>query len=168
MKIISVISILIFKYLYTGCIDSDREVILFVDDDDKESKEIARTLARQFFTSVDKSIVKLLYYRNVHISMKFDFTYRFLEIRETHLLNNYEHDPECVYRTLARDLFKKLRFTKLETKSRFVMLVNSEESSIVANLTLFNLSQPEFAIYRVIKDSNSSIYKEGQFKFVIL
>ena len=137
-----------------------------MDDDDNESKEIARNLANQFFTSMDKSIVKLLYFSSLQPSMKFDLTYRLLEIHEERLRQNYEREITCTYKTLARDLLKKLQFSKLKTKQAFVVLENSEESSNVANLTLFNISQPAFSIYRVLKDFNSSLYKENQFKFV--
>jgi hypothetical protein len=46
------------------------------------------------------------------------------------------------------------------------MLENSDESSIVANLALSNLSEPAFSIYRVIKDFSLSLNKADRYKFV--
>ncbi|XP_060605195.1 low-density lipoprotein receptor-related protein 2-like, partial [Ruditapes philippinarum] len=46
------------------CTNSDKEVILFVEDTDSESKETAMHLAKQFFTSTEKSIVRLFYFKN--------------------------------------------------------------------------------------------------------
>ncbi|XP_060563625.1 vitellogenin receptor-like [Ruditapes philippinarum] len=44
------------------CGDSDREVILFVENDDSESREAATHLAKQFFTNNDNNTVRLFYF----------------------------------------------------------------------------------------------------------
>jgi hypothetical protein len=152
-----------FGFFISACTNSDKEVILFVEDTDSESKEAAVHLAKQFFTSTEKSIVRLFYFKNRHITIETDITYRLLEIREERV--NPERKTECKYKTLARDLFKKLQFSKSETRA-FIMLENSDESSIVANLALSNLSEPAFSIYRVIKDFSLSLKKADIYKFV--
>jgi hypothetical protein len=95
--------------------------------------------------------------------MEFNITYRLIRIREEHV--NQERGSKCKYKTMARDFLKNLRFSKAG-KRGIIVFENSNESSIVANLVLSNLSEPAFSIYRVIKDFNSSLYKHNVYKFV--
>ncbi|XP_060584590.1 G-protein coupled receptor GRL101-like isoform X3 [Ruditapes philippinarum] len=145
------------------CQDSDREVILFVEDGDPESGETAVHLAKQFFTNVKDSLVRLFFFRSLNISVDFDITFRLLEIREERV--NQLQKNECKYTTMARDFLKRLRFTKSE-KRGIIVLENSNESAVVSSLALSNLSQPEFLVYRVIKDFSSSLYEDDKYKFV--
>ncbi|XP_060587650.1 G-protein coupled receptor GRL101-like, partial [Ruditapes philippinarum] len=145
------------------CIDSEREVILFVEEDNSETRETAMHLAKQFITSTEKSIVKLFYFKSLPRPMDFNITYRLIRIREEHV--NQEWESKCKYKTMARDFLKNLQFSKAG-KRGIIVFENSNESSIVANLVLSNLSEPAFSIYRVIKDFNSSLYKHNVYKFV--
>ncbi|XP_060590814.1 G-protein coupled receptor GRL101-like [Ruditapes philippinarum] len=145
------------------CTNSDKEVILFVEDSDSESEETAMHLAKQFFTSTEKSIVRLFYFKRLHSSIETDITDSMLEIRKERV--NSECETECKYETLPADLLKNLQFSKSE-KRAIIMLENSDESSIVTELALSNLSEPVFSIYRVIKDFSLSLYKTERYKFV--
>jgi hypothetical protein len=49
--------------LISACGDSDREVILFVENDDSEISEAATHLAKQFFTRSGNNIVRLFILR---------------------------------------------------------------------------------------------------------
>ncbi|XP_060576074.1 uncharacterized protein LOC132733448 [Ruditapes philippinarum] len=145
------------------CTESNREVILFVEDGDPESSETAVHLAKQFFTNAKDSLVRLFYFRSLNISVAFDITYRLLEIREESV--NQLRKTECKYTTMARDFLKRLRFTKSE-KRGLIVLENSKESAVVSSLALSNLSQPEFSVYRVIKDFSSSLDEDDKYEFV--
>jgi hypothetical protein len=134
-----------------------------VEDSDSESEETAMHLAKQFFTSTEKSIVRLFYFKRLHSSIETDITDSMLEIRKERV--NSECETECKYETLPTDLLKNLQFSKSE-KRAIIMLENSDESSIVTELALSNLSEPAFSIYRVIKDFSLSLYKTERYKFV--
>jgi hypothetical protein len=86
-----------------------------------------------------------------------------LEIKEKHF-NQYQV-PECKYKTMARDLLKQLHFSK-PGKRAIIVLENSDESAIVSSLALSNLSEPEFSIFRVVKDFSSTLYKDNIYNFV--
>ncbi|XP_060579941.1 uncharacterized protein LOC132736752 [Ruditapes philippinarum] len=145
------------------CKHSDREVILFVEDGDPETAETAVHLAKQFFTNAKDSLVRLFYFKSLNIPVEFDITLRLLEIREERV--NQLRKTECKYRTMSRDFFKRLHFTKSERRG-VIVIENSNESAVVSSLALSNLSQPEFSIYRVVKDFSSSLYKNDKYKFV--
>jgi hypothetical protein len=98
--------------------------------------------------------------------MKFDIDYRLLEIN-IERVNREQKTKEtgCKFKTMARDILKTLKFSKPE-KRAIIVLENSIESSVVANLALSNISEPSFSIYRLIKHFSSSLYKENRYKYV--
>jgi hypothetical protein len=136
-----------------------------VEDGDPESGETAVHLAKQFFTNAKDSLVRLFFFKSLNISMEFDITYRLLEIREERVNQLQKQKTKCKYKIMARDFIKKLHFTESE-KRGIIVLENSNASADVSYLALSNLSQPEFSIYRVIKDFSSSLYKDDKYKFV--
>ncbi|XP_060604850.1 G-protein coupled receptor GRL101-like [Ruditapes philippinarum] len=149
-----------------SCIDSDREVIIFVEDGGSESREAAMHLAKQFFTNNENNIVKLFNFNILHRKMKFDIEYRLLEIKVERVTREQGiEETGCKFKTMARDFLKQLKFSELE-KRALIVLENSIESSVVASLVLSNISEPSFSIYRVIKDFSSSLYKDNRYKFV--
>ncbi|XP_060601496.1 G-protein coupled receptor GRL101-like isoform X2 [Ruditapes philippinarum] len=151
---------------HCACGDSDREVILFVEDEDSESRDAAMHLAKQFFTNSENNIVKLFNFNILHRKMKFDIEYRLLEIKVERVTREQGiEETGCKFKTMARDFLKQLKFSELE-KRALIVLENSIESSVVASLVLSNISEPSFSIYRVIKDFSSSLYKDNRYRFV--
>jgi hypothetical protein len=133
-----------------------------VEEENSESRETAMHLAKQFFTSTENSIVRLFHFKSLHKTFASDITYRLLNIREERV--NHGHGTTgCRYRTIARDFLKKLQFSKTKNQA-IIILENSNESSIISSLVLSNISETEFLIYRVIKDYNSSVYKDDKYK----
>ncbi|XP_060608438.1 uncharacterized protein LOC132760476 [Ruditapes philippinarum] len=130
------------------CGDSDREVILFVEDEGSESREAAMHLAEQFFTNSEKNIVKLFNFNILHRKMKFDIEYRLLEIKVERVTR--EHGIEetgCKFKTMARDFLKQLNFSELE-KRALIVLENSIESSVVASFPKATIVPPCVGKYR--------------------
>ncbi|XP_060589660.1 G-protein coupled receptor GRL101-like, partial [Ruditapes philippinarum] len=152
------------------CVDSHREVILFVEDEGSESREAAIHLAKQLYTHSEKNIVKLFYFTTLHRQMKFDIEYRLLEIKVARVTREQGiEETGCKFKAMARDFLKQLKFYKKKgrkNKRALIVLENSIESSVVASLVLSNISEPSFSIYRVIKDFSSSLYKDNRYRFV--
>ncbi|XP_053389711.1 uncharacterized protein LOC123562081 [Mercenaria mercenaria] len=146
-----------------ACTDESREVILLIEDTSSqlESKTAAVSLAKQFFTS--RSIVRLLFYKSQPRLKDFTLTHRVLEIQEERV--SQFNEIKCRYKSAARDLLRKLQFSKTHSNG-IVFIEDSMESSIVAQLLLSNLSKPAFSIYRIIKDYSLALNKPNLYKFV--
>ncbi|XP_053400437.1 G-protein coupled receptor GRL101-like [Mercenaria mercenaria] len=145
------------------CTDASREVILLIEDtsDESESKTAAVSLAKQFFTS--RSVVRILFYKSQPRLKDFTLTHRVLEIQEERVSQFKE--IKCRYKSTARDLLRKLQFSKKHSNG-IVFIESSMESSKVAQLLLSNLSKPAFSVYRIIKDYSRSLNKPNFYKFV--
>lgn len=153
-----------YVYVYLGCEDDEREVVIIYEDSDDRGPDISK-LARQLYTQ--NSIVRSLKYKSTILPQGIPFEHRLLRVKDKEInpFQLLDRDYECEYKVLANEFLNTLRFSK-HGKRGIIFIQSSLESEEIAKLMFTNITKPpDFAIYRASEEP-APVLKRREFPYV--